>query len=117
MTNPFSEERARRQANQQLTAEDSVMAERLQSGGPMMDFAVGFGNEIAKLIQRPDIQVSPPDTKAALLGSMAPETLASFLLPGSGMLGVGSQGALAAGTSLLRNPDDALGAVFSGGGR
>lgn len=83
-------------------AREAEEAQRRQpSGGRIPDFLSGAGSYI--LNRTPGVAGHmaggplPPETTAATVGGMAPGVGLSFLVPGSGGLGMLAQGGLSAG--------------------
>lgn len=88
-------------------AREAEEAQRRQpSGGRIPDFLSGAGSYI--LNRTPGVAGHmaggplPPETTAATVGGMAPGVGLSFLVPGSGGLGMLAQGGLSAGLEALR---------------
>jgi len=74
-----------------------------ETGGAVDEFFIGAGRTFAeRSFGLLDSDIEAPDSLAATLGSAAPLVGASFLVPGTGLAGIGSQAALSAGLEGVR---------------
>lgn len=102
------------QAEAETLAEGEAPA-RPETGGVVDEFLIGAGKAFADrsfgLIPN---DATAPDSLAAMLGGAAPLVAASFALPGTGLAGIGSQGALAGGLEAIRE-GSSVGSVAGAG--